>query len=71
MIEITVDKMMGECDPLNRPLLPYKVAKEAGVKKGDIFHTEAGDLKAMEYMDWNPRTQRRVCAFACAEVKNG
>jgi len=30
MIEIPVDKMMSECDPLNRPLLPYKIAKESG-----------------------------------------
>jgi hypothetical protein len=69
MIKIALEKMMNECDTLNRPLLPYRVAKEAGVTKGTIFHTEAGDLKVVEYIDWNPATNRRVCAFACEEIK--
>lgn len=69
MIEIEIDKMMSECDPLNRPLLPYGIAKEAGIKKGMTFHTAAGDLKTIEYIDWNPATNRRVCAFACEEIK--
>jgi len=69
MIEIAINKIR-ECDPLGRPLLPYRVAKTAGITKGEIFHTEAGDLKAVEYISWNPATNRRICAFACEEVKN-
>lgn len=69
MISIELNNIMDECDPLDRPLVPYRVAKAAGIKKGTIFHTEAGDLKAVEYINWNPATNRRVCAFACEEVK--
>jgi len=66
MIIIDVDEIK-ECDPLGRPLLPYRIAKNAGIKKGVTFHTAAGDLEAVEYIDWNPATNHRVCAFACEE----
>ena len=68
MIEVAINKM-SEPDSLGRPLLPYRVAKDLGIKKGMVFHTEAGDLKAVEYIDWNSATNRRVCAFACEEIK--
>ena len=68
MIEVAINQIL-EPDPLGRPLLPYRVAKELGIKKGMTFHTDAGNLKAVEYIDWNPATQRRVCAFACEEIK--
>ena len=69
MKKIEVEKLK-ECDPLNRPLLPYRLAKESGIKKGDVFQTEAGKLKAVEYIEWNPSTNRRVCSFACQEIKS-
>ena len=68
MTTIAVDDIK-ECDPLDRPLLPYRIAKNAGIKKGVVFHTPAGNLKAVEYIVWNPATNHRICAFACEEVK--
>lgn len=68
MIEIPVDNIK-ECDHLGRPLIPYGIAKKTGIKKGTIFSTEAGQLKAVEYIDWNPATNRRICSFACEEIK--
>ena len=68
MIIIAVDDIK-ECDPLGRPLLPYRIAKNAGIKKGVVFHTDAGNLKAVDYINWNPATNHRVSAFACEEIK--
>jgi hypothetical protein len=70
MVIVEMNEMLNECDPLDRPLLPYRIAKAKGITKGDIFHTDAGDLRAVEYIDWNPNTNHRVCSFACEEIKN-
>jgi hypothetical protein len=67
---ITIDiKHITQADNLDRPLLPYRIAKQNGIKKGDTFDTACGPLMAMEYIDWNPRTNSRFSGFACVEVK--
>jgi len=55
-------------DNLDRPLLPYRIAKKHGVKKGTIFDTDCGQLQAVEYIDWNTKTNRPFSGFACKEV---
>jgi hypothetical protein len=55
-------------DNLDRPLIHYSIAKPNGIRAGVIFNTESGQLKAVEYIDWNPRTNRRFSGFACVEV---
>jgi len=66
--KIGIEKL-NQIDNLDRPLLPYGIAKENGIKRGTIFDTDCGQLQALDYIDWNPRTNRRFCGFACREVK--
>jgi len=70
MTMITIDiKHITQTDNLDRPLLPYRIAKENGIKKGMTFDTACGPLTAVEYIDWNPRTNSRFSGFACVEAK--
>lgn len=66
-IQISIEQI-GQIDNLDRPLLPYRIAKEKGIKKGTTFNTECGRLKAVEYINWNPRTNSHFSGFACIEV---
>jgi len=68
MKKVELSKFLSEPDPLGRILLPYRHAKAVGIRKGDIVQTDAGPLKVVAYVDWNPRAQRRVAAFACEEA---
>ena len=67
MIQISVDDIT-QLDHLDRPLIHYAVAKKAGIRKGTVFATDCGNLEAVEYIDWNPRTNRGFSGFACREV---
>ena len=68
MIKVNI-RDIKEPDILDRPVIPYGVAKRHGIKKGTIFQTDAGKLKAVEYMNWNSRTNQHISGFACEEVK--
>jgi len=67
MIKIDVENIT-QTDNLGRLLLHYSVAKKNGIRKGTIFETECGNLRAVEYIDWNPKTNLRFSGFACEEV---